>query len=262
MKKILLSIFILTGFYSVNLAQSLFTETDSIKITGDNLNLTVPEYRGNIQWQYSPDSLFWIDIFEKTSDTLLLDSLTLPGYFRAEIKEGNCDPIHSGISFLKNYLASIKTYPVTNIGLNTATLNLLLEDNGGSEITEAGFYWSSSEENPTGNDNVATAVLVSDNNYSAELTGLTDNTTYYLRSYAINVRGTSMGEIISFTTTLATLPDVVTNDVINIQELSATFQGEVTKEGVSITFVLESLLKFAIDAWEKEKDINLGEDSK
>lgn len=53
-------------------------------------------------------------------------------------------------------------------------------------------------------------------------------------------------------------------------QLSFRFEPEVVdklrkiadREEVSITFVLESLLKFAIDAWEKEKDINLGEDSK
>ena len=31
-------------------------------------------------------------------------------------------------------------------------------------------------------------------------------------------------------------------------------------EEVSVTFVLESLLKFAIEAWEDEKDIDLSED--
>lgn len=33
------------------------------------------------------------------------------------------------------------------------------------------------------------------------------------------------------------------------------------KEKVSVTFVLESLLKFAIDAWEKEKGVNLDKDT-
>jgi uncharacterized protein (DUF1778 family) len=34
------------------------------------------------------------------------------------------------------------------------------------------------------------------------------------------------------------------------------------REEVTVTFVLESLLKFAIDAWESEKGIDLNKDSK
>jgi hypothetical protein len=34
------------------------------------------------------------------------------------------------------------------------------------------------------------------------------------------------------------------------------------KEEVSVTFVLESLLKYAIEAWESEKGIDLNNDSK
>ena len=64
------------------------------------------------------------------------------------------------------------------------------------------------------------------------MTGLTANTTYYVRAYAINSAGTSYGSEVSFTTQQAiTVPTVTTSQVTNIQQTSATGGGNVTNSG-------------------------------
>lgn len=70
--------------------------------------------------------------------------------------------------------------------------------NGGSEITERGFYWGTNAE-PSEADNKV--VLENEVGYKTKtLLGLTPNTTYYVKVYATNSEGTSYSEVVSFTT--------------------------------------------------------------
>lgn len=70
--------------------------------------------------------------------------------------------------------------------------------NGGSEITERGFYWGTNIE-PSEADNKV--VLENEVGYKTKtLLGLTPNTTYYVKAYATNSEGTSYSEVVSFTT--------------------------------------------------------------
>jgi uncharacterized protein (TIGR02145 family) len=72
-------------------------------------------------------------------------------------------------------------------------------DDGGTEITERGFYWSTDEA-----VNIQTSgkiVVETDTvSFSVILYGLDDNTTYYVRAFATNSKGTVTGEVTSFTT--------------------------------------------------------------
>jgi len=66
------------------------------------------------------------------------------------------------------------------------------------------------------------------------LSGLTcGGTTYYVRAYATNCAGTSYGEWKSFTTAVCPIfpPTVVTNEVSNIGETTATANGNITATG-------------------------------
>lgn len=67
-------------------------ECDSVRLSISNY------YGGDIQWQYSDDSLTWNDINNAT-DSLLL----IPGneqvYYRAKITEGTCDSYYSDPAF-------------------------------------------------------------------------------------------------------------------------------------------------------------------
>lgn len=69
---------------------------------------------------------------------------------------------------------------------------------GGSAVTARGVCWSTIS-NPTTVDNHTTDG-VGKGAFTSSITGLSQNTKYYLRSYATNVTGTAYGNEISFTT--------------------------------------------------------------
>lgn len=97
---------------------------------------------------------------------------------------------------------SVTTLDATNVAETTATLNGRIEYEGDPAYTERGFVYSSSFSNPTIDDpaTATTKVVVSGTSkeFSANIAGLKDNTTYYVRAYAINSTGVVYGEAIEF----------------------------------------------------------------
>lgn len=72
---------------------------------------------------------------------------------------------------------------------------------GSSAITENGICYSASSQTPTINDLKVTAPLITISySFTANLTGLTPSTTYYLRAYATSAYGTSYGSVVKFAT--------------------------------------------------------------
>ncbi|MEK7152783.1 MAG: hypothetical protein AAB834_02455, partial [Patescibacteria group bacterium] len=90
----------------------------------------------------------------------------------------------------------VTTLPVTDIGPTTATGNGSVDSDGGDTITERGVCWSTSL-NPTTANSKATAAGTT-GTYSVNMTGLTDDTLYHARAYAINSIGTSYGADVTF----------------------------------------------------------------
>ncbi|HTK20719.1 MAG TPA: hypothetical protein VL442_14435 [Mucilaginibacter sp.] len=84
---------------------------------------------------------------------------------------------------------------------------------GSSVLTENGVCYSSFNTKPTISDIKKTSPLISlSYSYTTDLTGLTPNTTYYVRAYATNAYGTSYGSVVTFTTstTLSSVSGTVT----------------------------------------------------
>ncbi len=77
----------------------------------------------------------------------------------------------------------------------------------GRSITAKGFCWDTLN-NPDLEKNVIN-VGEGSQSYSCEITGLTPGKTYYLRAFATNSIGTSLGTVTSFTTIVS--PQVITN---------------------------------------------------
>jgi len=88
----------------------------------------------------------------------------------------------------------VTTLAVTDITQNSATLNANITSDGGTEITQRGFYWSPTNEEPGENDNVETAGEGL-GEFSIMLSDLQTNTTYYYRAFATNAQGTSTGSV-------------------------------------------------------------------
>ena len=72
--------------------------------------------------------------------------------------------------------------------------------------------------------------------FTANLTGLTPNTAYDFEARAYNGVGWAFGQICSFTTTSATLPQVTTQAASNVSATAATLNGPITDSGgIAIT---------------------------
>jgi uncharacterized protein (TIGR02145 family) len=97
-------------------------------------------------------------------------------------------------------LAVLLTVKVTEITHHSATSGGIINDEGGSAITERGVCWNT-DQNPTIND-YKTSDGTGVAGFTSKMTGLEPETTYYVRAYATNVFGVSYGSQVSFATTV------------------------------------------------------------
>jgi uncharacterized protein (TIGR02145 family) len=98
-------------------------------------------------------------------------------------------------------LPTIITSPVGNIGYVSATSGGYISDDGGAEITARGIVWNTSPYPTTANYSISDSTGSGTGNFTCNLTGLTPNSTYYVRSYAINSAGTAYGDQQTFSAT-------------------------------------------------------------
>ncbi|MCP4146619.1 MAG: hypothetical protein GY757_02615 [bacterium] len=136
---------------------------------------------------------------------------------------GNEVSFTSGIT-----IPTVTTDAVSNIGFTTADCGGEVTANGGSAITGRGLCWSTAT-NPTTSDN-SISIGLGIGTFSGTLTGLTGNTLYYVRAYAVNSAGTAYGNEVSFTAG-GNVPTVTTDAASNIGLYTADCGGEVTANG-------------------------------
>ena len=98
-------------------------------------------------------------------------------------------------------LPTVTTKDVTNITTNSASCGGNVTDDGNGTVTARGICWSE-VQNPTINNiySEETNNGTGTGSFTSQLTNLKDNTTYYVRSYATNEKGTAYGEEKSFKT--------------------------------------------------------------
>lgn len=99
----------------------------------------------------------------------------------------------------KAELPLVTTFNVTNITHSTASGGGEVTYDGGLFVSECGLCWSTAEE-PTLEDGHCASNSVGCGEFYVEMTGLIENTTYYVRAYAINELGISYGEQVFFAT--------------------------------------------------------------
>lgn len=90
----------------------------------------------------------------------------------------------------------LTTTAVSSITGTSAVLGGIITNDGGTAITARGVCWSTSQ-NPTIANN-KTLEGSGSGNFTSNVTGLTANTTYYVRAYATNNAGTAYGNEVSF----------------------------------------------------------------
>lgn len=137
--------------------------------------------------------------------------------------EGSGSTLAAGTS-----IPTVQTNAASLITTSTATINGNVTSDGGSAITDRGFYYGLSNPPTT----KASAGSTGTGSYSVGLGGLSSNTTYYFKAYAENTNGEAVGSILNFTTSSAnTVPTVTTTTAYNITTGSALSGGNVTNDG-------------------------------
>jgi hypothetical protein len=128
-------------------------------------------------------------------------------------------------------LPTVTTGSSFGITQNSATVNGTVTNDGGATVTQRGVCYGTSS-NPTIDNNIKTGGSGT-GDFSCNLTGLSPNTTYHARAYAINSEGTSYGSQLIFTTARnpSAAPTVTTGAFSNITQNSVTVSGSVTNDG-------------------------------
>ena len=155
-------------------------------------------------------------------------------YIRAYAVANRTDTVYSDeLAFRHDkQLPIVSTQPVTDIGATTAVLHGTIESEGIPAYTERGFVYSTSFKNPiieSGEKIVVNGTGVGD--FSANLSSLDKDVTYYVRTYATNSEGTAYGEAVSFEV-VRQLPVVTTLPVTDIGETTAVLHGTIESEGI------------------------------
>jgi outer membrane protein assembly factor BamB len=125
----------------------------------------------------------------------------------------------------------VTTNPATNVASSSATLNGSLDPHGLTTTvhfqygTTTNYGFTSAVQTQSGN---------TFRNVSANITGLTANTTYHFRIVATNSAGTTFGGDRTFITLSTTEPPaVITNPATSIASFSATLNGSLNPRGSS-----------------------------
>ena len=113
----------------------------------------------------------------------------------------------------------------------TARTGGIITNSGASSVTSRGVCYSNTATIPT-IANTKTLDGTGIGTFISSLTGLATNTTYYIRAYATNGSGTGYGDVKTFTTTTATIPQGITTiSATSITQTSASSGGNITSDG-------------------------------
>ena len=124
----------------------------------------------------------------------------------------------------------LTTNDVTVFTSTTATLGGYITFEGAPAYSECGVCYATTQ-NPTTYNNKTIVAGTGTGNFTADVTGLTAETMYYVRAYAINAEGTFYGDPQTSFTTKKIMPTLTTLPASNITTTSASLGGNITYEG-------------------------------
>lgn len=192
--------------------------------------------------------------WDTTSGPTLEDSLTLDGTgtgtFSSLLRDLDCHTTYYVRAYATNSVGTaygeeqefstvtcqpvlpvVITWEVTSVTDTTAMCGGNVTDDGGTEVTGRGVCWSTFPD-PTEYDDF-TEDGTGTGEFSSSLTGLTCNTTYYVRAYATTAVGTAYGDQKTFTTEACPIfpPEVLTIAAYDISDSAAISGGNVVSDG-------------------------------
>ncbi len=141
-------------------------------------------------------------------------------------------------TLLQNNTFLLLKTPVANttqasaVSTGGATLDGAATEDGGTPITERGFVYATNNQPVITQDTKVVATpSTGTGNFSAPVTNLSANQTYYARSYIVTSQGVFYGNTISFTT--LNLAAASTTQASNVSTSGATLEGVAVADGGS-----------------------------
>ena len=152
---------------------------------------------------------------------------------RLNMEDGKVESETKTLKTTAYILPTVTTSEVTNISGTKADCRCNVTSEGDFTVTARGVCWSTAD-NPTIDDS-HTVDGGGAGAFTSNITGLTENTTYYVRAYATSSAGTVYGETKTFKTTEYIFPTVTTSEVDYISATTAKCGGVVTEGDFSVT---------------------------
>jgi hypothetical protein len=187
-----------------------------------------------VLYSLSSSSLTSISIENFTSgdNTVSLTGL-LPGtiyYYKAYATDGHAFVYGEIKSFTTGIdYPSLTTISVSSITSTQAICGGNITLSGGGSVNARGVCWSTASD-PT----IATGKTTDGTGtgaFASSISGLSPNTTYYVRAYATNEKGTAYGAQVTFATLPISIPTITTTSVTSITATTATSGGNITHDG-------------------------------
>ena len=156
-------------------------------------------------------------------------------YYKAYVVEGGEERTGAVVSFKTKAVATsiVATSTASAVKATSATLSGSYSGATGT-VSEVGFYWGTSSGN-LNNELYANSGSGASGNFSKALTGLSENTTYYFKAYALEYNENTLqyeyhyGSVQSFKTSSATASANGYLDCYEVPDVSGILSGTGTK---------------------------------
>lgn len=135
---------------------------------------------------------------------------------------------HNGWDMTKMSLPSVSSVTVSSIGVSQATFSARLLKDGNGTVSDCGFCYSTSSNPTTADAKVSYGRATGE--FGKTVTGLTENTEYHVRAYAVNELGTAYSEDVAFKT-----------QEVNVPVLSAVTMGTISNTSAEVEATVTSL---------------------
>ena len=188
-------------------SKEIWTPTDFASVQqGNEINLTwvqavknISEFR--IERKIEGETT-WTAIAspEKTSNTYTDQNITGGKLYEYRIiaVAGSNASNFAAVQIKPLLTATLTTAVPSAITATSALVGGTITSDGGAPITERGVCWATTTSPTTSNNKLA--IGNGTGSFSNTIAGLTANSTYYLRAYAINSQGTTYGNELNFST--------------------------------------------------------------
>ncbi len=136
---------------------------------------------------------------------------------------------YNGWSMIKITEPELSSVSVYDIGITKASFSSRIKSSGNSTVTDCGFCYSKSAQPTIADSRVSYGMATG--SFGKTVTGLSENTTYYVRAYAVNDAGVGYSEEVIFNTLEVTVPSVSVVSMGTISNTQVDFEAQVIDLG-------------------------------